>query len=59
MLDEPTGSLDSKSTKEVLDLLSEIHKDMGISIIQVTHSPEAAAYADRIIRVKDGEVVSL
>lgn len=59
MLDEPTGSLDSKSTKEVLDLLSEIHKDMGISIIQVTHSPEAAAYADRIIHVKDGEVVSL
>ena len=57
MLDEPTGSLDSKSTKEVLDLLSEIHRDMRISIIQVTHSLEAAEYADRIIRIKDGEVV--
>ena len=59
MMDEPTGSLDSKSTKEVLELISEINKDMGVSIIQVTHSPEAAAYADRIIHVKDGAVVTL
>ena len=58
MLDEPTGSLDSKSTTEVLELISEIHKDMGISIIQVTHSFDAAKYADRIIYVKDGEVAS-
>lgn len=59
MMDEPTGSLDSESTKEVLDLILDIHKSMGVSIIQVTHSPDAAAYADRIIHVKDGEVVSL
>ena len=59
MMDEPTGSLDSESTKEVLELISGINKDMGVSIIQVTHSPEAAAYADRIIHVKDGEVVTL
>ena len=59
MLDEPTGSLDSKSTGEVLDLLSDIHKDMGITVIQVTHSLDAAKYADRIILVKDGEVASL
>ena len=58
MLDEPTGSLDSKSTKEVLELLTDIHKDMKITIIQVTHSLEAAEYADRIIRIKDGEVVT-
>ena len=56
MLDEPTGSLDSKSTVEVLGLLSDLHKEMKISIIQVTHSREAAEYADRIICVKDGEV---
>lgn len=59
MLDEPTGSLDSKSTKEVLELLSELHKEIGITVIQVTHSKEAAAYADRIIQVMDGEVVTL
>ena len=58
MMDEPTGSLDSKSTTEVLELISEIHRDMGISIILVTHSAEAAGYADRIIYVKDGEVSS-
>lgn len=58
MLDEPTGSLDSKSTKEVLELLTDIHKDMKITIIQVTHSLEAAEYADRIIHIKDGEVVT-
>lgn len=59
MLDEPTGSLDSKSTKEVLELLRNINKEMGITVIQVTHSIEAAEYADRIIYVKDGEVSSL
>ena len=58
MMDEPTGSLDSKTTKEVLELISELHKEMGISIIQVTHSLEAAKYADRIIYVNDGEVSS-
>jgi len=56
MLDEPTGSLDSKSTREVLELISELHREMQIAVIQVTHSLEAAKYADRIIYVKDGEV---
>ena len=59
MLDEPTGSLDSKSTKEVLELIRTINKEMGITVIQVTHSIEAAEYADRIIYIKDGEVSSL
>ena len=59
MMDEPTGSLDSKSTGEVLKLISEINKELGVSIIQVTHSIEAARYAPRIIYVKDGEVASL
>ncbi len=56
LLDEPTGSLDSKSTTEVLKLISELHKEMGVAIIQVTHSLDAAEYADRIIHIKDGEV---
>ena len=58
LLDEPTGSLDSKSTTEVLELISELHKEMGVAIVQVTHSLEAAQYADRIIRIRDGEVES-
>ena len=56
LLDEPTGSLDSKSTTEVLELITELHKEMGVAIVQVTHSLDAARYADRIIRIKDGEV---
>ena len=58
MLDEPTGSLDSKSTTEVLELISALHKEMGVAVIQVTHSSRAAEYADRIIYIKDGEVTS-
>ena len=59
MLDEPTGSLDSRSTADVLNILTQINKEMGISIIQVTHSLDAAKYADRIIRIEDGEVSSI
>ena len=58
LLDEPTGSLDSKSTKEVLELICDLHTEMGIAVVQVTHSYDAAKYADRIILVKDGEVVT-
>lgn len=58
LLDEPTGSLDSKSTTEVLELISELHQEMGVAIVQVTHSLDAAQYSDRIIRIRDGEVES-
>jgi putative ABC transport system ATP-binding protein len=57
MMDEPTGSLDTKSTTEVLELVRRLNRERGISVIQVTHSPSAAAYADRIITVADGEVL--
>ena len=56
MMDEPTGSLDTRSTEGVLELVRRLNREMGISVIQVTHSPSAAEYADRIIYVKDGEV---
>ena len=58
MLDEPTGSLDSRTTSEVLKLLLSINKELGISIIQVTHSIDAASVSDRIIRICDGQVIS-
>lgn len=57
MLDEPTGSLDSESTAGVLELLKTINKDMGVSIIQVTHSYNAAKYGDRVICLSDGRIV--
>lgn len=56
LADEPTGNLDSKTSAEVLDLLKKINKENGKTIIQVTHSREAADYGQRIIHVKDGKV---
>ena len=57
LADEPTGNLDSKNGKEVMTLLSELHKE-GTTIIMVTHSQHDASYADRIIRLYDGEIVN-
>lgn len=57
MLDEPTGSLDSRTTGEVLSLLCDIRRAQGISILQVTHSREAARVGDRVIRICDGRVI--
>lgn len=57
MLDEPTGSLDSRTTGEVLKLLREINEQYKISILQVTHSSDAASFGDRIINIKDGRVI--
>ncbi len=57
LADEPTGNLDSKNGKEVMTLLSELHKD-GTTIVMVTHSKHDAGYADRIINLFDGEVVT-
>ncbi|MDY3267050.1 MAG: ABC transporter ATP-binding protein [Phocaeicola sp.] len=57
LADEPTGNLDSKNGKEVMSLLSELHKE-GTTIVMVTHSKHDANYADRVINLFDGEVVS-
>ncbi len=56
LADEPIGNLDSKTGMEVMELLSRINKEKGKTIIQVTHSKEAAEYGQRIINVKDGKV---
>ena len=56
LADEPTGNLDSQNGKEVMQLLSDLHKE-GATIIMVTHSQHDAAYADRIINLYDGQIV--
>jgi putative ABC transport system ATP-binding protein len=58
LADEPTGNLDSKSTKEIMQLFQKINKEKNITIIQVTHSEIAAKYSNRIIYLKDGQIVS-
>lgn len=55
LADEPTGNLDSKSAKDVLELLREINETEGTTIIMVTHDPVAASYCDRVLFIKDGE----
>lgn len=57
MLDEPTGSLDSRTTGEVLKLMRFINTEYGVTVIQVTHSAEAAEFGDRIIKICDGQVM--
>jgi putative ABC transport system ATP-binding protein len=56
--DEPTGNLDSRSGAEVLGFLRASVREMGQTIIMVTHDPVAASYADRVVFLRDGEVVS-
>jgi putative ABC transport system ATP-binding protein len=58
LADEPTGNLDSKNSDIVLNLLRDLNKRLGQTILMITHNPEAAAYGDRIIQMRDGKVVS-
>ena len=55
--DEPTGNLDSKASDDVLRLLRQAVDEFGQTVIMVTHDPEAAAHADRLLTLRDGRVV--
>ena len=57
LADEPTGNLDSKNGLEVMQLLSELNKEQGTTIVMVTHSERDAGYAQRIVSLLDGQVV--
>lgn len=58
LADEPTGNLDTKSSDEIAALLKQVAKEWGRSVLMVTHDPRIAAYADRIIFLKDGQMVN-
>ncbi len=57
LADEPTGNLDTKSSETVLNLLRSLNKDLGQTIVMITHNPEAAEYGNRVMHMRDGEVV--
>ncbi len=57
LADEPTGNLDTKSSDAVLNLLRDLNKDLGQTIVMITHNPDAAAYGHRVLHMRDGEVV--
>ncbi|HVA71562.1 MAG TPA: ABC transporter ATP-binding protein [Candidatus Limnocylindrales bacterium] len=57
LADEPTGNLDTKNSENVLGLLRQLNKDLGQTIVMITHNPEAAAYGNRVLHMRDGLVV--
>jgi putative ABC transport system ATP-binding protein len=58
LADEPTGNLDTENSQVVLDMLKELNRSFRQTILMITHNPEAAGVADRIIRMKDGRIIS-
>jgi putative ABC transport system ATP-binding protein len=58
LADEPTGNLDSRAGEEILKLLRRSCDEYGQTIVMVTHDPKAASYADRIVFIKDGQIVN-
>ncbi|HEY4158974.1 MAG TPA: ABC transporter ATP-binding protein [Polyangiaceae bacterium] len=58
LADEPTGNLDSSRTREIMELLVELNRSRGITIVMVTHEPDVAAYAHRTVTFRDGLIAS-
>ena len=57
LADEPTGNLDSENSQIVLDLLRRLNHEFHQTILMITHDPDAAAYGDRIVRMRDGRII--
>lgn len=57
LADEPTGNLDTQTSREIMLLLEQLNRDEGITIVLVTHEDDIASYARRLIRLKDGRVI--
>ena len=58
LADEPTGNLDTKTSHEIMETLIALNRDQGVTIIVVTHEADIAAYADRVVTMRDGSIVS-
>jgi putative ABC transport system ATP-binding protein len=57
LADEPTGNLDSQNSEAVLRMMKDLHEELGQTIIMITHNPEAAAYAGRVLHMRDGRIL--
>jgi putative ABC transport system ATP-binding protein len=58
LADEPTGNLDSRNSAIVLQMLRQSNQELGQTVLMITHNPEAAEYGDRIVHMRDGQIVS-
>ncbi len=58
LADEPTGALDSKTGRLVMDIFHDLHKKHGKTIVLITHSPELAEETERIVTLVDGKIIS-
>src|SRR5581483_4244232 len=56
--DEPTGNLDTRTSHDIMSMLVSLNREEGVTVFLVTHEPDIAAYADRVLTVRDGEIVS-
>jgi len=57
LADEPTGNLDTQNSENVLGMLRQLNKELGQTIVMITHNPEAAAYSHRVVHMRDGVIV--
>jgi putative ABC transport system ATP-binding protein len=57
LADEPTGNLDTQTSVEIIDIFVQLNRAQGMTVILVTHEPDIAARADRLVRLKDGLVI--
>jgi putative ABC transport system ATP-binding protein len=57
LADEPTGNLDSKTSEEIMGIFQRLNREMGITIIMITHEPDIASFAKRVILFRDGKIV--
>jgi len=58
LADEPTGNLDSKSSKEIMKILGDLHVEKNLTLVMITHDPNIAQYCQRIVRIQDGQIIS-
>lgn len=58
LADEPTGNLDTRTSIEIVEVLQRLNRERGITIVLITHEPDIAEYAERVIAVRDGRVIS-
>ncbi len=57
LADEPTGALDTRTSNEIMDILTSLNRQQGLTVVLVTHEPDIAAYANRVLTLRDGALV--